>query len=224
MSGPSRIQLLDTADILRHSAVQIRERSSAQMPRLEAYRSGRCRRCFFRPTFCLCEQIPTVPTAMHFTLLRHWADTNSPTNTGRLAELAMPSLTLHDYGHLSLPPFSPEWLPEGRLWLLFPADEEHPPPPPDSPPPDGLVILDGTWRHARRMSRRHPVLKAMPRFAPPPCQVQRHRIRQPPFAGGMATLEAIAAAVAHFYGVDAAAPLEALFDEFVARIRRQRGF
>jgi hypothetical protein len=161
---------------------------------------------------------------MTYTLLRHFADSRSPTNTGRLAALAMPSLTLHDYGHLTLPPFSETWLPEGRLWLLFPADEDHPPPPPDSPPPDGIVILDGTWRHARRMSRRHAALRAMPRFAPTTRQVQRHRIRQPTFTGGMATLEAIAAAVAHFNGEAAAAPLEALFDEFVDRIRQQRGF
>lgn len=194
------------------------------MPRLEPRKSGRCPRCFFRPALCLCDQIPRVETKTPFVILRHWSDADSSTNTARLARLAMPSLTLHDYGHLELPPFDPAWLPSGRVWLVFPPDDEHPPPPADSPPPDGIVLVDGSWRHARRMARRHAVLRQMPRMQLAPRVVERDRIRQPPFPGGMATLEAVAAAVAAVEGAEVAAPLEALFDEFVRRVRSQRGF
>jgi DTW domain-containing protein YfiP len=194
------------------------------MPRLKTHRSGRCAHCFFRFEVCLCDQIPCVSTSASFTVLRHYSDANSPTNTTRLARLAMPELVVHDYGHLDLPPFDPSWLPEGRLWLLFPPDDEHPPPAEDAPPPDGVIVLDGSWRHARRMSRRHAVLQALPRFAPTTTRPERFRIRKPHFTGGMATLEAIAAAVAAIDGEETAAPLEVLFDEFVHRVRLQRGF
>lgn len=194
------------------------------MPKVHLKRAGRCPQCFFRPAFCLCPTIPTVNTSLNYTIIRHWADTNSPTNTGRLADLAMPSLTLHDYGHLDVPPFSPDWLPSGPLWLLFPPEEAHPPPPTDAPPPSGLVILDGTWRHVRRMVRRNPTLQHLPRFTPPVHSPDRQRIRQPPFPGGLATLEAIAAAVSVLEGPEVAQPLDDLFDRFVRQIRAQRGY
>ena len=120
--------------------------------------------------------------------------------------------------------FDPAVIPAGA-WLLFPEDDDHPPARPGiDPPPEAVVVLDGTWGQARRMSHRIPGLHTLPRFSPPPAAVAPRRVRKPPHPGGMATIEAIARAVAVLEGAGPAAKLDVLFDAMVENVRRQRGY
>ena len=58
-----------------------------------------------------------------------------------------------------------------------------------------LVVLDGTWKHAVGILRNHPALLALPRFGLAPAAVSAYRLRKSPRTDGLATVEAVAAAL-----------------------------
>ncbi|MDQ2150803.1 tRNA-uridine aminocarboxypropyltransferase [Alcaligenaceae bacterium C4P045] len=58
-----------------------------------------------------------------------------------------------------------------------------------------LVVLDGTWKHAAGILRNHPALLALPRFGLAPAAVSAYRLRKSPRMDGLATVEAVAAAL-----------------------------
>jgi DTW domain-containing protein YfiP len=88
------------------------------------------------------------------------------------------------------------------------------------PAPDTLVVLDGSWGQARRMLQRIPPLRTMPRLSLPVRDAER--LRRPTVAGGMSTLEAIAAALELLGDAETARALEALHRLAVARSLRLR--
>jgi DTW domain-containing protein YfiP len=176
-----------------------------------------------QPHLCLCAGVREVRTATRFLVIRHFKEAHKTTNTARLAALAMPDLTIHDYGSMDVE-FDPTVIPPDA-WLLFPADEAHPAARPGiDPPPECVVVLDGTWAQARRMTHRIPQLDALRRLSPPPALAPPRRTRRPPHPGGMATIEAIARAVALLESPEQAALLDALFDAMVENVRQQRGY
>jgi DTW domain-containing protein YfiP len=89
--------------------------------------------------------------------------------------------------------------------------------------PRRLVVLDGTFRQARRMYRSIRALREMPELALAPPAVAPLRLRDPRRPDGMSTLEAIAHALALLEGEHVAAPLHALYAEVVRRRVAQRG-
>ncbi len=160
-----------------------------------------------------------VPTKTRFVVLRHWKERHKTSNTARLAALAMPNLSLVDYGGPGPgAQFDPSVIPPGA-WLLYPDQVATRP----DPPPGTVVVLDGTWAQARRMSQRHAVLRGLPKLSLPSPPPGRKRFRYGPTPEGMNTLEAIARAVALLEGESLAAPLDRLYDIAVERMLVLRG-
>lgn len=183
---------------------------------------GRCPACLLPLAACLCGQVPLVHTATRFEVIRHVREAGKASNSARVARLAMPSLRLHDYGAPG-PRFDPAPLLGPGCALLFPPEEDGSSALADPTRVRSLIVLDGNWSQARRMARRIPGVFLLPRLALPPPDAERARLRRPPTTGGMATLEAIAAAVALLEGDAVAAPLFGLFDLLVARGLALRG-
>jgi DTW domain-containing protein YfiP len=170
----------------------------------------RCVRCHLPR--CVCDQIPRVETRLRITIVRHAAERTKMSNTAHFAKLAMPGCTIVEYG-LRDQPFSDEALPSGAgTYVLFPEEAASDPP---VEPPERLIVLDGTWRQARRMRQRIGGLRGLPFLALPAPSAPRVRLRRPPHPAGMSTLEAIAAVVARYEGEERAAPLDALHDRVV---------
>ena len=105
-------------------------------------------------------------------------------------------------------------------WLLFPDTQ---PPEPQAAPPQRLIVLDGNWGQARRMVQRLPALRRMPGLALPPPPPNTRRLRRPPNADGMSTLEAMAGAVALLEGEEKAQQLYALHELMIERVMESRG-
>ncbi|MBL9123631.1 MAG: DTW domain-containing protein [Planctomycetaceae bacterium] len=61
--------------------------------------------------------------------------------------------------------------------------------------PAQLVILDGTWHHAKTLLRDIPALARLPRFRLAPATQSRYRIRREPTAIALSTVEATVAAL-----------------------------
>jgi DTW domain-containing protein YfiP len=86
-----------------------------------------------------------------------------------------------------------------------------------------LIVLDRSFRQARRMYKKITALRALPELALPVPEVAPIRLRVPPHQAGMSTLETIAHALRLLEGPEASEPLLALYDELVRRVDRHRG-
>lgn len=157
--------------------------------------------------------------------MRHVREHRKSTNTARLAARALERCKLLTYGDRYYPLDIASVPTTG--YLLFPEALDHggnpdPNGPPvhdlgEGPPPEpfeNLIVLDGTWAQARRMSHRLEPVARMPRLSfkeiPP-----RARLRRPPMANTSATLEAIGHALWYLEGEAIGAPVLQVFDQFV---------
>ena len=182
--------------------------------------NSHCPRCYQRREICICPILPTVTTRTEFLILRHIYEAERPSNTGRLVALAMPNSRIISCGggtRIGLAPIDNELLRASGTWLLWPDGTGTQPNMSDLTPPDRVVVIDATWQLARRLYSSMPVLRALPRLVLPEPTHSRDRLREQHRSDGMSTLEAVAAAVAKLEGVEAARPLEKLYDEVVRR-------
>jgi DTW domain-containing protein YfiP len=184
--------------------------------------AGRCPRCAFPPEACLCPEIPRLAIPWRVVILRHASEIPRMTNSGRWAALALEGAVLHDHARDGAPADGPALQ---ALVGAAPAALLFPSPNATGRPPEGLrtiVVPDATWSQARRMVQRLAPLQRLPRLAlpaPPPAL----RMRQPPVAGGMSTLEAVAAALELLGDAAAGARLRALHAAAVERTLRLKG-
>ena len=61
--------------------------------------------------------------------------------------------------------------------------------------PSALVVLDGTWHHARSLYRELPALHSLPKVSFEPNQPSRYRLRKEPSAECVSTVEAVVQAL-----------------------------
>jgi DTW domain-containing protein YfiP len=183
---------------------------------------GRCPRCAFPVEGgCLCPFIPRLEVGYRVLVVRHASERPRLTNSGRWAAAALVGATVHD--HALEDTRSDEELDgaigEGTAWLLYPAGHGGRPP---GPPPRTIVVPDATWSQARRMVQRLAPLQTLPRLSlpPPPGTL---RLREPPRAGGMSTIEAVAGALELLGDAGAAAALRRLHDVAVEKTLRLKG-
>jgi len=178
---------------------------------------GRCQRCWIRLEHCICDEVPALTTRSRVVIVRHRREAAKSTGTARIAALALPAATLVEYG--DEPEEADAELAGLGGHLLFPSDAPAPWP----QAPTTLVVVDGTWRQARRMVRRLPSLEALPRLSLPPAPGPVLRLREATFEGGRSTLEALADALGRLEGPDVAEALHALHAAYVERVFRARG-
>lgn len=186
--------------------------------RTEDHLPGRCPRCWLRQQWCVCEQIPQIDSKVGFQIVRHVLEGRKSTNTVRVAALALSRCEVWDYD-------GPDTALDARLsaltepCLLFPGAE-----PPSGPLNfENVVVLDGTWRQARKMIRKLPSLAKMPRVSVPPPAVVPRRLRHSDDESHMSTLEAIAQAIGIFGHPEKAQALHELHRLWVERTLIGRG-
>jgi DTW domain-containing protein YfiP len=150
--------------------------------------------------------------------LRHASERDRLTNTGHWAALALEGSAVLEHGAPG-EPLDASGLDMPGAWVLFPSPH---PPPPDAAPPRRLVVPDGTWAQARRIVQRVPQLRTLPRLAVAAAPGAL-RLRRPLVAGGMSTIEAVAAGLRALGDVEAADALDALHTDGVTLATRLRG-
>jgi DTW domain-containing protein YfiP len=170
----------------------------------------------------------SLPTRTRVVLLQHPREQFMPVGTARLAHLCLPQSELHVGVDFDDDPRVQAALAgeDGRpAYLLFPGPNAT-----DLADlaevkvdrPITLVVVDGTWWLARKLTRRNARLGALPqlRFTPP--APSRYRIRKEPAAHCVATVEALA----HVLGVLERDPARfaTLLRPFEAMIDRQLHF
>jgi len=177
--------------------------------------AGRCPRCVMRLGLCYCGELAPVECRTEVLILRHAKEAFRTTNTARVAEIALSRCRVIGWeGRESeLPPLE-------DAWLLFPGDGPSTPP---GPPPERLVVLDGSWRQARRIFLRCPALHALPRLSLAPPAVAAPRLRASPAPSAMSTLEAIARALEGLDGAEVGRALDRAHAIATERVLASRG-
>jgi DTW domain-containing protein YfiP len=153
----------------------------------------RCYACFRPACDCFCDVIPTIENKTEVLILQHMRERFHPFNTARIVHLALEnSSLLVDHtknlaARLALKPGTGLLYPgpDAALLSLLPADQR----------PRQLVVLDGTWHHAKTLLRDIPLLHSLPRYKLAPTSPSRYRIRREPSAAYLSTVEATVAAL-----------------------------
>ncbi|HEY3256616.1 MAG TPA: tRNA-uridine aminocarboxypropyltransferase [Polyangiaceae bacterium] len=179
--------------------------------------SGHCPRCLLQLEICVCSVLPRVEARTEIVLIRHITERLLTSNTGRFAALALPRSRILAYGGGEA--FDPAPLCAPGSALLYCSGPARPLP----FVPERLIVLDGSFRQARRMYKRVPELRELPELSLPAPRITPTRLRRPTQPEGMSTIEAIAAALSALEGAELAAPLWALHAELVSRADRMRG-
>ncbi|MFB9886904.1 tRNA-uridine aminocarboxypropyltransferase [Balneatrix alpica] len=132
-------------------------------------RIERCQGCGLPDSTCICDYQVQAQAEVEFWLILHKKEQYKPTNTGRLIKDVLPNSRLFEW-HRTEPPASLlALLQDSRYqpWLVFPADEERDqqrlqPFARQLGKTPVFILLDGTWRQARRMFRLSPWLQQLP--------------------------------------------------------------
>jgi DTW domain-containing protein YfiP len=177
-----------------------------------------CYRCFKPALTCVCATIPAVRNRTHVTIIQHPRERNHPIGTARFAVLGLQSARLIVHGPRA-GPCTKLAIPGHGAALLYPHRDGSAVAPAD--PPTHLVVLDGTWHHAKTLLRADPGLQSLPRYALGHA-VSQYRIRREPARHCLSTIEAILIALAALEPQTEG--LEELRGAFMQMIDRQQAF
>lgn len=153
-------------------------------------RPGRCAQCQRPLARCLCPLIPSIEAACPILILQHHSEASHALNTARLAHLGLRGTEL--WVGECFEGLEARLAQAHRPVLLFPGSEATVVGATDEGVrPDLIVVPDGTWRKARLVLHRNPVLQNLPRWVLPDGEVSRYRLRKAPDPQAVSTLEAI---------------------------------
>ena len=180
---------------------------------------GRCPRCRLPPSACFCAEIHPIATRTRVVVVRHTAEVNKTSNTGRLVAQALSNSILVDHGVPEHVLDLTDTLAE-PAWVLAMGGA----PPADPPVVGTLVVIDSSWSSAKGMRWRIPPLARLPTLTLPPPTVTPLRMRRGAVPEQMATIEAVAAALNLLGEPGPAEHLNRLFRTMSERLRALRGF
>lgn len=185
-------------------------------------RVQRCQACLMAYKHCICDDKYQVAAKAEFLLLSHHDELFKPTNTGRLIVDSIAATQVHEWSRTAP---STELLvqlqdPNYQPYIVFPEGEDYQQRmvsevalPPSAAKPL-FIILDGTWRQARRMFRLSPYLQQLPVYQPPPGYQSGYRMRQAAEQHHLCTAEVAAAVLDSIGDSDSAAVLQHYFEIF----------
>ncbi|WP_189469296.1 tRNA-uridine aminocarboxypropyltransferase [Litchfieldella qijiaojingensis] len=186
----------------------------------------RCPGCNLPVLNCLCPYRVTAESQARVWLLSHPLEHHKPTNTGRLIADVLPTTEVFTWYRTA---------PDDRLLALL-EDERYAPFVifPDDQPDYAdrvvgiaavedakeqrripvFIILDGTWRQARRIFRKSPYLDGLPVLPLATERLTRYRLRKPASSAHLCTAEVAIELLRQSGDATAAEILDDYFDAF----------
>ncbi|UYF99249.1 tRNA-uridine aminocarboxypropyltransferase [Halomonas sp. GD1P12] len=186
----------------------------------------RCEGCNLPKLNCLCPYKVSVESYAQVWLLTHSLEHLKPTNTGRLIGDVLNETRVFTWARTGLDPELEALLQDARYapFLIFPDDQPdyadrvvgmdavHAVKACDRIPV--YVILDGTWRQARRMFRKSPYLDGLPVLPLRTERETRYRLRKPASKAHLCTAEVATELLRQGGDIEAANVLDDYFDVF----------
>lgn len=145
---------------------------------------------------CFCDKIPSIDNRTDVIILQHVRERFHAFNTARIVHKALNNATLLVDQNRALANRLGEYPLKSKVGVLYPGPDgrlltEVPP----EERPEQLIVIDGTWHHAKTMLRDIPQLNELPRYRIQPTEPGRYRIRREPNDTALSTLEATVAAL-----------------------------
>jgi len=151
-----------------------------------------------RTELCICSVIPSIDTKTKIVVIISKREIKVPTNTGRLAGLALANSKVLIRGDLDQPYDLNQHLgPQGTNFVFYPDETANILTKEMAVESQHLTFFfpDGNWRAAGKMCRRDPVMATLPRLRLPPGKLSNYRVRKETKEEGLATIEAISRAL-----------------------------
>ena len=152
-----------------------------------------CPRCHRPDGYCYCKNLQEMQASMDLVVLQHPSESKHALNTARIAALGISNCQIlvgEDFtGNTTLQ----RALKEKSACLLFPAQHAatasslHN----SKEKPELCIVIDGTWRKARKILYSNPFLQMLPAISLEPSHVSEYRIRKAPSEHSLSTVEAI---------------------------------
>ncbi|NVJ61695.1 MAG: DTW domain-containing protein [Gammaproteobacteria bacterium] len=164
----------------------------------------RCPQCQLSKPYCICNNIKTIQSNIEFALIFHRDEVFKPTNSGRLIGEVFPEQSHFFIWDRTAPP---EQLlkmindPNRDCYLLFPADSKELHNCAERLQTTAkdrlitLIVLDGTWRQARRMFNRSEWLQGLKVLTLNPQKVAEYSTREAAHEHYLSTAESVVLAL-----------------------------
>lgn len=183
----------------------------------------RCAACHLPQQSCICEFRHQVDAGADFVVLMHRNETYKPTNTGRLIEATIKNTRLIQWVSRAEPGEELATLlqdPAYQPIIVFPPGDDYrqrmisQPSYHEGAGRPLLILLDGTWRQARRMFRLSTYLQDLPVISLDQARTSTYALRKAIHDGQLCTAE-VAAALLHQIGDERAGQvLESYYQRF----------
>ncbi len=201
----------------------------AELPLQPPPLPGRCPGCFAREEHCFCEAVSSLPsqnsTEHWVSLVIHARELNRTSNTGRWVHRCLPRSDVFVFGGKNV---TPDWnrllRSDHQPLLLFPGAARTLSHQDIEGAPLQLIVPDGNWRQAAKMTRWLATHWEIPKVSLPPGAISTFQIRKDRHhEGGLATIEAIAHAFRVLGEPDVSSHLWTLFRQLVQSTLAARG-
>ncbi|WP_100657767.1 tRNA-uridine aminocarboxypropyltransferase [Alteromonas flava] len=166
-----------------------------------------CSSCRYPISTCVCDAIQLLDSAVRISILQHPSEQKHAKNTARLLPLLLPKAEL-TVGEIPTD-FSAVQAHTGRVKntiVLYPTEHAQALESwaETNDTPQHIIVLDGTWRKARKLWLSNPWLHELPCVAITPAHPSQYKIRKAPREDSLSTLEAVAHALAKLEDIDTA--------------------
>jgi DTW domain-containing protein YfiP len=148
-----------------------------------------CPRCDFIIERCLCDSLTSINNQTTLIILQHPNETKHALNTVRLMKTAFKKIhvfmgeNFDDHNELK------KIIAENNVALIFP-NEKSTPLIKTATPPSHLILLDGTWKKAKKIFFSSTILHSLTAFSLTPSKKSEYKIRSSQFEESLSTLEA----------------------------------
>lgn len=181
-----------------------------------------CNRCGLPIVNCICESANKITSRAKFWFLSSEREFYRPSNTARLMKLINPESTeIYLWERTRTPEKLVEDIKSGKndVYILFPAlDEELKSRQVEYRKTErepAFIILDGTWKEARRIFRKSEFLKDLPIISLEPSCKSKFDLRRGADEGELCTIEAAIEILRHSGETDNADIIEAYYSLFI---------
>lgn len=157
-----------------------------------------CTECDFLKSRCLCDTLKSVSNKIHLIILQHPTEIKHPLNTVRIMKKSFDEITVmngEDFTNdLRLNTLLCD--PKNTVALLYPKDDSHLlGSSPETPTPTHLILIDGTWRKAKKIYMLSRNLHTLSSIRLAPVETSEYKIRKAPSTDSLSTLEAAVSAL-----------------------------
>ncbi|MES2769252.1 MAG: tRNA-uridine aminocarboxypropyltransferase [Bdellovibrionota bacterium] len=193
----------------------------------KANKGNRCDKCRMKDTHCICSHLIAHNNSTPVTVLMHYRELVTTTNTARIAHFMLKNSSVHYRGLIENPLVESQILQSGFTPLyLYPSEESAPLTPELVQSLGGkvqLIVPDGSWRQAKRVARREPFLKNVQHVKLSDASSGIFYLRRKIKEEGVSTIEAIARALGVIESKEIQQSMENVFRIMVEKTLDTRG-